>query len=53
MPVEPVAQVWVEQGYAFVVYVCKRFVDDRCLGIAATLSYTSLLALVDGASSWR
>jgi membrane protein len=27
-------------------YVWRRFVDDRCLGIASTLSYTSLLALV-------
>jgi membrane protein len=27
-------------------YLWRRFVDDRCPGIAATLSYTSLLALV-------
>jgi membrane protein len=27
-------------------YVWRRFVDDRCLGIAATLSFTSLFALV-------
>ena len=36
----------LEQGFAFVAYVCKRYAEDRCLGIAATLSYTSLLALV-------
>ncbi len=36
----------LEQGHAFLAYVCKRFAEDRCLGIAATLSYTSLLALV-------
>ncbi len=30
----------------FLAYVWRRFVDDRCLGIASTLSYTSLLALV-------
>ncbi len=43
---EPVAQVWLKHGCAFMAYVWRRFVDDRCLGIAATLSYTSLLALV-------
>ncbi len=36
----------LEQGFAFVAYVSKRYAEDRCLGIAATLSYTSLLALV-------
>ncbi len=46
MTTEPVAQVWLKHGSAFMAYVWRRFVDDRCLGIAATLSYTSLLALV-------
>ncbi len=46
MSAEPVAQFWLKQGRAILTYVWKRFVDDRCLGIAATLSYTSLLALV-------
>ncbi|MCH7486920.1 MAG: YihY family inner membrane protein [Proteobacteria bacterium] len=46
MSTEPVAQSWLKQGRAFLAYAWKRFVDDRCLGIAATLSYTSLLALV-------
>ena len=46
MSTEPVAPVWLEQGRAFLAYALKRFVDDRCPGIAATLSYTSLLALV-------
>ena len=46
MSTEPVASVWFENGRGFVAYVWRRFVGDRCLGIAATLSYTSLLALV-------
>ncbi len=46
MSTEPVAQVWLKHGCAFMAYVWRRFVDDRCLGIASTLSYTSLLALV-------
>ncbi|MCH7487848.1 MAG: hypothetical protein IIC04_12775, partial [Proteobacteria bacterium] len=46
MSTEPVARSWLKQGRAFLAYAWKRFVDDRCLGIAATLSYTSLLALV-------
>lgn len=46
MSTEPVAPVWLKQGRAFLAYALKRFVDDRCPGIAATLSYTSLLALV-------
>ncbi len=46
MSAEPVAQVWLKHGCAFMAYVWRRFVDDRCLGIASTLSYTSLLALV-------
>ena len=46
MSTEPIARIWLTQGRAFLAYVLKRFVDDRCLGIAATLSYTSLLALV-------
>ncbi len=46
MSTEPVARIWLTQGRAFLAYVLKRFVDDRCPGIAATLSYTSLLALV-------
>ncbi len=46
MSTEPVAQFWLKQGRAFLAYVWKRFVDERCLGIAATLSYTSILALV-------
>ncbi len=46
MSIEPVARVWLTHGRAFLAYALKRFVDDRCPGIAATLSYTSLLALV-------
>ena len=46
MSTEPAAKVWLKQGLAFMAYLWRRFVDDRCLGIAATLSYTSLLALV-------
>ena len=46
MSTEPVARIWLTHGRAFLAYVLKRFVDDRCPGIAATLSYTSLLALV-------
>ena len=46
MSIEPVARFWLTQGRAFLAYVSRRFVDDRCPGIAATLSYTSLLALV-------
>ncbi len=46
MSTEPVAWVWFENGRGFVAYVWRRFVGDRCLGTAATLSYTSLLALV-------
>ncbi len=46
MSTEPVAQVWLKHGRAFMAYVWRRFVDDRCLGIAATLSFTSLFALV-------
>ena len=43
---EPVAKVWLKHGRAFMADVWQRFVNDRCLGIAATLSYASLLALV-------
>ncbi|MEQ8659593.1 MAG: YihY family inner membrane protein, partial [Gammaproteobacteria bacterium] len=32
--------------YAFLRYVAARFAQDRCLGAAAALAYTSLLALV-------
>lgn len=46
MSTEPAAKVWLKQGLAFMAYVWRRLVDERCLGIAATLSYTSLLALV-------
>ena len=46
MSAEHVAWVWFKHGRGFVVYAWRRFVGDRCLGIAATLSYTSLLALV-------
>jgi membrane protein len=46
MSTELVAQVWLKHGRAFIAYVWRRFVDDRCLGIAATLSYTTLLAVV-------
>ncbi len=46
MSTEPVARIWLTQGRAFLAYASKRFVDDRCPGIDATLSYTSLLALV-------
>lgn len=52
MPGKPVAKFRLEQGRAFLAYVWKRFVDDRCPGIAATLSYTSLLALVPLAAIW-
>ena len=46
MSTEPVARILLKQGLAFFAYASKRFVDDRCPGIAAILSYTSLLALV-------
>ena len=46
MSTEPVAQVRLKHGRAFMAYVWRRFVDDHCLGMAATLSYASLLALV-------
>ncbi len=34
MSTEPVAQVWLKHGRAFMAYVWRRFVDDRCLGIS-------------------
>ncbi len=46
MAIEPVTQVWLNHGRAFLVDVWRRFVDDRCLESAATLSYASLWALV-------
>lgn len=31
---------------SYLVYLLKRFIDDRCLQVAAALAYTSLLSLV-------
>lgn len=36
----------LHQSRIFAAYAARRFLDDRCLGVAASLSYTSLLALV-------
>ena len=32
-----------KQGFAFVAYVCKRYAEDRCLGIAAFKSMDARL----------
>jgi membrane protein len=37
---------WIEHGKTFSIMFWRRFGEDRCLTVAASLSYTSLLALV-------
>jgi len=37
---------WSETGRRFSVDVYRRFVDDRCIRVASSLSFTTLLALV-------
>ncbi|MEP7155067.1 MAG: YihY family inner membrane protein [Betaproteobacteria bacterium] len=37
---------YLKQTWHYVAFVSKRFVEDRCLMIAGSLTYTSLLALV-------
>ena len=40
------ASAQLATGGAFLAFLLRRFRDDRCLRVAASLSYTSLLALV-------
>jgi membrane protein len=37
---------WLRTGYRFLIYLAQRFAADRCTRAAASLAYTSLLALV-------
>lgn len=37
---------WAVQARSFAAYCGRRFAGDRCLNVAASLSYTTLLALV-------
>ena len=46
MASNPMAPQRLLTGRAFLAYVWRRYVDDRCLEITAELSYISLLALV-------
>lgn len=46
MPPTTLQQSWIARGKDFLVLLWKRFEEDRCLTVAASLSYTSLLALV-------
>jgi len=42
----PLTRQYIMHGRAFAAYVWQRFQADRCLRVAASLSYTSLLAIV-------
>ncbi len=42
----PRFSAWWTDAIAFAGHIRRRFVEDRCLAAAASLSYTSLLALV-------
>ena len=46
MPEQAEISDWREKARQFSYYVLRRFDDDRCLRVAASLSYTSLLAVV-------
>ena len=49
MPDIGVSKVWSKRAgafWAFLRFAVRHFLDDRCLRVAASLSYTSLLALV-------
>ncbi len=40
------AKEWLRRALAFAVFARRRYIRDKCLRAAASLSYTSLLALV-------
>ena len=46
MPESPKRTEWVQRTLAFAIFTRRRFIRDKCLRAAASLSYTSLLALV-------
>jgi membrane protein len=43
---EKVLNLWFDHALSFAAYVGRRFSGDQCLRVAASLSYTSLLAIV-------